>query len=107
MFNKVMLQVSKSVTKKKDEMEISATQVLVDVYRKHIFRRAMARRVKVRKTIVNFIYKWRLITRLRKIYICYMMTREIAEISFLIAKKKADDRAIRTVQRIFRGFTVR
>ena len=36
-----------------------------------------------------------------------MMTREIAEISFLIAKKKADDRAIRTVQRIFRGFTVR
>lgn len=36
-----------------------------------------------------------------------MMAREIADRAFAIGKQKANDQAVRTVQRIFRGFKAR
>jgi hypothetical protein len=86
MYRKVLLHVSKSVTKKKEEYERKASQVFADAYRKHIFRRALARRVRIRQSIVNFLYKFSLVLKLRKIYIAYIMTREIADRAFAIGK---------------------
>ena len=36
-----------------------------------------------------------------------MLTREIVDRAFSIGKQKANDKAVRTVQRIFRGFKAR
>ena len=97
MFKKVLLHVSKSVTKKKEEQERKATQVFADTYRKHMFRRALARRIKVRQSIANFFYKFNMIIQLRKIYITYTAVQEVVSKAFAIGKSKADDRAVRTV----------
>lgn len=107
MFKKVLEHVSKSVSKKKEEYEKKATQVFADAYRKHIFRRALARRIRVRQSIVNFLYKFNFVVKMRKIYIAYMMTREIVDRAFIVGKNKANERAVKTVQRIFRGFSAR
>ena len=45
--------------------------------------------------------------QMRKLFIAYTMTREIVDRAFLIGKNKANDRAVRTVQRVFRGFSTR
>jgi|LauGreDrversion4_2_1035121.scaffolds.fasta_scaffold293119_1 hypothetical protein len=40
-------------------------------------------------------------------YIAYMMTKMITDKAFAIAKLHANDKAVRSVQRIFRGFKAR
>ena len=107
MFVKVLLHVSKAVSKKKEEMEQVATQVFADTYRKYNFRRALARRIHVRNNLAKFFQKFSLILRLRKMYIAYMMTKMITDKAFAIAKQHANDKAVRSVQRIFRGFKAR
>jgi hypothetical protein len=86
MFVKVLMHVSRAVSKKKEELELVATQVFADTYRKFNFRRAMARRIQVRQNLARFFQKVSLILRLRKIYIAYMITREIADRAFAIGK---------------------
>lgn len=44
---------------------------------------------------------------MRKLYITYTMVKEVVDRAFLIGKNKANERAVRTVQRIFRGFSTR
>jgi hypothetical protein len=107
MFRKVLLHVSKSVSKKKEEYERKATQVFADIYRKHVFRRALARRIKMRQMLVNFFYKFKFVLQMRKLFISYTMVREVMDRAFVIGKNKANERAVRTVQRIFRGFSTR
>ena len=107
MFQKVIQHVSKSVAKKKEEYERRSSLIFADIYKKHVFRRALARRIRVRQAIVNFLYKFRFVMQMRKIYISYMMTREIVDRAFAIGKQQANERSIKTVQRIFRGFSVR
>lgn len=82
MFIKVLEHVSRAVSKKKEEHEMVATQVFADVFRKHIFRRALARRIRVRQSIVSFFYRFSLVLRLRKIFICHMMTKMIVDRAF-------------------------
>lgn len=107
MFTKVLMHVSKAVSKKKEEFGRRAALIFADAYRKHLFRRALARRIKVRQSLVNFIYKLRFVARVRKLYICTMMMNKIFNQAFAIGKSKANARAVQTVQRIFRGFNVR
>ena len=46
--DKVGKHVAKAVIKKKEELEQVATQVFVDTFQKFNFRRALARRIKIR-----------------------------------------------------------
>ena len=57
----------------------------MDTYRKYVFRRAMARRIKVRQNLSKFFKKVSFILRMRKIYIAYMMTRSIVDKAFNIS----------------------
>lgn len=107
MFKKVLLHVSKSVFKKKEEFERKATQVFADVYRKHVFRKILANRIRVRQSIINFLYRFRFIMKLRKLYTGYTITMDIFEKAFAIAQENQKERSVRTVQRIFRGFSAR
>lgn len=45
--------------------------------------------------------------RLRKYYICYTAAKAIVDRAFNIGKERSEQRAVRTVQRIFRGFQAR
>jgi len=85
MFKKVLLHVSKSVSKKKEEIERKATQVIADVYRKHVFRRALAQRIRVRQSIVNYLYRFRTIMMFRKLYASYSIVLDIVDRAFAVA----------------------
>jgi hypothetical protein len=54
MFVKVLLHVSRAVSKKKEELEEGVAQILADTYRKYNFRRALARRIHVRQNLTKF-----------------------------------------------------
>jgi len=97
MFVKVLEHVSRAVSKKKEELEQVATQVFVDTYRKYVFRRALARRIKVRQNLSKFFTKVSFILRMRKIFIAYMTTRMIVDKALNCATSRGKDKAVRTV----------
>eukprot|EP00347_Sterkiella_histriomuscorum_P008181 403346072 len=60
-----------------------------------------------RQKIIKTIENYNTIQRLRKYYVCFTMSRWLFDRAFDIGKSRAEERSIRLVQRIFRGFTAR
>ncbi len=71
--------------------------MFADVYRKHVFRKILANRIRVRQTIINFLYRFRFIMKLRKLYTGYTLTMDIFEKAFAIAQENQKERSVRTV----------
>lgn len=45
--------------------------------------------------------------RLRKYYTCYTLSKALVDRAFMIGKRRAEERSVRLVQRLFKGFQAR
>ena len=89
---------------KRKDFETKASLVITDVYKKHMFRKQLSRAIKDRKKVIVALSNYALITRLRKYYICYTSAKMLVDKAFNLAKARAEDQSVKTVQRMFRGF---
>jgi hypothetical protein len=72
-----------------------------------MFRNQLAKALKDRQKVITHIANYAVISRLRKYYICYTLSKTLVDRAFEIGKRRAEERSVRTVQRLFRGFQVR
>lgn len=106
-YDKAIVALLKFKTEKRKDHEMKASQVITDTYRKHMFRMQLNQALKDRQKVVQHLGNYAIIMRLRKYYISYTLSKAIADRAFAIGKRRAEERATRLVQRIFRGFQAR
>lgn len=69
-----------------------------------MFRMQLHSALRDRAKVVLHVGNYATIMRLRKYYTCYTLSKALVDRAFMIGKRRAEERSVRLVQRLFRGF---
>jgi hypothetical protein len=88
--HKLKDSISKFKTEKRKDYESKAAFVLMDVYRKHMFRKQLSRGIRERERIVKSLSNYCFFLRMRKFYICFALAKHIREKAYAIGKARKE-----------------
>lgn len=81
-----MQSIIKYKTEKRKDKESKAALVVEDTYKKHMFRKQLARSIRERQKVIKSLATFSLCIRLRKLFICHNAAQAIVERAFKIGK---------------------